>query len=121
MMDKYIKGLLTAVALSVLALPLQAEEKVWYCEMKAHVDTNLDGVTSYERETFKMKVTPREIVFGSGGYFDNTTMPIVHWGSASSFRAATELGILYFSKNILHYGGAYLLSAFALTARCDDF
>ena len=120
-MHKLTKAVLTVIALSVLALPVKAEEKVWFCEMKAHVDANLDGVTNYKRETFKMKVTPTEIVFGSGGYFNNVTMPISYWGSASYFRAANDLGVLQFSDDTLYYGGAYPLAAFALSARCDDF
>ena len=62
------------IALCVLALPVKAEEKVWYCEMTGLAKTTIEGGETYKTQKFKMKVSPVEVVFGSGGYFDNVTI-----------------------------------------------
>jgi len=76
MISKYTKAVLTVIALSVLALPVKAEEKVWYCEMTGIAQTDDDDAKTFKEERFKFKVTPKEVVFGSGGIFEDEVLPV---------------------------------------------
>lgn len=121
-MHKYIKAVLAVVALSVFALPVKAEEKVWYCEMTGFAETTIEGAKTYRNETFKMKVTDSEVVFGSGGYLDKFTMKISYWRSPEFWRASTKFSVVMFEAGQFSYGDAsYERGSVAISARCDDF
>ena len=70
-MDKYPKAVLAVVALSIFALSVKAEEKVWYCQMTEAIEIRDGKLEKYKLQKFKIKVTPSKAFFGSGGYFDN--------------------------------------------------
>ena len=121
-MDKYTKAVLTVIALSVLALPVKAEEKVWYCEMTGFAHTTIEGDKTYKKETFKMKVSPLEVVFGSGGYFENAKMPIAQWLDDKNWKATNDNGVLFFTGGEFNFGQASTnFGSLVVTARCDDF
>ena len=120
-MDKYTKAVLTVIALSVLALPLKAEEKVWYCEMTGSAMTTLEGDDLYKKEKFKMKVSLEEVVFGSGGFFHTLEIPINRWFDQNNWIASNEASFLYFQEGTLHYAQASWITSVAISARCDDF
>ena len=121
-MDKYTKAVLAVIALSVLALPAKAEEKVWYCEMTGFAHTTIEGDKTYKNETFKIKVSALEVVFGSGGYFDNTKMPIANWLDDGRWKATDDTSVLMFKGGEFNYGQATTnMGSVAVTARCDDF
>ena len=122
-MDKHIKAVLAVVALCVLALPVKAEEKVWYCEMTGYAETNQQGEKTFKLEKFKMKVTSTKVIFGSGGAFDNASYTIVNRIGSSLFDASNEDG----STHISFYKGMFNIAivnyenVWSISARCDDF
>ena len=120
-LDRYTKAVLAVVALSALALPVKAEEKVWYCNMTGLAKTDIEGDRTYKLEKFKMKVSERNVVFGKGGVFNNMTMPIVWWGNSSFWHASDEHSSIKFENGQFHYGQSSFTLAFAVSARCDDF
>ena len=121
-MNKHTKAVLTVIALSVLALPVKAEEKVWYCEMTGLAKTTIEGGETYKTQKFKMKVSSTEVVFGTGGFFNDSSMPINRWFGQNMWIASDESSFMYFSDGTLNYAQAsYDLGSIAITARCDDF
>ena len=89
-MDSYTKAVLMMIALNVYALPVGAEEKVWYCEMTGHAEANMEGENKYKLEKFKMKVTPTEVTFGSGGFFDGTIFEMDEYRSPNEWWAGDQ-------------------------------
>lgn len=120
-LDKYTKTVLIVIALSVLALPVKAEEKIWYCQMTGFVGTSDDGAKNYKEERFKFKITPKEVVFGSGGYLHNDKMNVTIFNSLDSFTATDSVSLLIFLGGRLHLGVATWTGAKAMSARCDEF
>jgi hypothetical protein len=120
-MEKYTKAVLAVVALCVLALPLKAEEKVWYCEMTGLAQTTDKGVETFKTEKFKIKVNAELVRFGKGGYTDDLEMPIRWWGDMNNWQALDKFSSLYFTDGMLHYAIALSKYAIAFSARCDDF
>ena len=121
-MDKYTKAVLAVVALCVLALPVKAEEKVWYCEMTGFSRTSLDGIEKFKEERFRMLVTPNQITLASNGYFDNLAMPIVEFNASTRFVARDRWSSLYFQNKNLMYS-VFGLRGFveSIVAQCDVF
>lgn len=120
-MDKYTKAFLTMIALSVLALPVKAEEKVWYCEMTGLAHTTSEGAETYKPEKFKLKVTPELVLFGKGGITSDLKLPIAWWGTEINWRASGDYDTLMFEDGLLNYATALSNVAVAFSARCDDF
>lgn len=120
-MTRCSKAVLAVLALCVLALPVKAEEKVWYCEMTGVAETTIEGVERYKTEKFKLKVSPTEVVFGSGGYFADMKLKIVTWGDVNVWKAMDDLTVLTFNYGELHYARGFLSYAIAISALCDDF
>ena len=121
-MDKYTKAVLTVIALCVVALPVKAEEKVYYCRTTGYSDVSVDGITEYKPENFKFKVTPTEIVFGSGGFFNKERKEIKNFSNFNLFTTYDEWSILAFYDGVFSYGIVLLGNKLiAMTARCDDF
>ena len=113
------KGLFLAI---VISLPVKAEEKVWYCEMTGFAQTTIEGGDTYKTEKFKMKVSSTEVVFGTGGYFSDSTMPINRWFNQDMWVASDRSSFLYFKDGTFNYAQAsYSSGSLAVTARCDDF
>jgi hypothetical protein len=121
-MDKYTKAVLTVIALYVFALPVKAEEKVWYCEMTGFAQTSFRGVETFQKQKFKMKVTSEEVVFGSGGYFDEASMSMVRYGKLG-FEAAHKDGnkFLILRRGEFHFSSSTAKKVTAISALCDDF
>lgn len=121
-MDNYTKAVLAVVALCVLALPVKAEEKVWYCEMTAFAETRLSGQKTYKPETFKLKVSSQEAVFGTGGFFDGVTVPLTkRVPTLTWWESNTPFYTMKFDAPELHVGSVTSESVLAISARCDDF
>jgi len=119
-MTCYTKAVLAVVALSVLALPVRAEEKVWYCEMTGVAQTTIDGDVTYKTDKFKMKITADEMIFGTDGFFDGEKLPITY-NVGGRIEARTDSSKVVFSYNQFHFAMATSVTAWAITARCDDF
>ena len=119
-MKQTIKLVLTVIALCVLALPVKAVEKVWYCDMIGHSGATAEGDKVYKLEKFKMKVTKNTVVFGSGGIFDDFTLPITDFVSHDYWFAGNEFSTAHFRDNLFLYGSV-LGWVTAVSARCDDF
>lgn len=107
--------------LASVSVPAQAEEKIWYCEMTGFAETSMEGVKTYKLEKFKMKVTPTEVTFGSGGYFGNVKKPITWWYGDNAWRAFDKHGMVRFEYGQFHFGFSTHITALAMSARCDDF
>ena len=120
-MDKYTKAVLIVIAVSVLALPVKAEEKVWYCEMTGLAQIDANGVESFQPQKFKMKVTPEKVVFGSGGAFNDLTESIDFWAGSESWGISGNGSSGRFREKMFHYVFASHEFALAISARCDDF
>ena len=120
-MDKYTKAVLTVIALCVLALPVKAEEKVWYCEMRGFVEVTSKGVQKLELQKFKISVNSDEIVFGRGGYFDNARAPMWKFISADFWWARGYLDFTTFKDGFFSFSSSGTNSATAISAICDDF
>lgn len=119
-----IKAVLTIIALCMIASPVKAEEKVWYCEMTSFTNTSIEGAKTYKKETFKIKVSPKEVVFGSGGFTHNLKLPIDYSEGLDVFTASDMVGggvYVFFYNGKLHYAKATFNMAYAFSARCDDF
>ena len=83
---------------------------------------SLDGTKRFKPEKFKMKVTQERVLFGSGGFFNNTEMEIHLFGSPNLFTARDRFSILGFENGVFTYGGLLIgENVQAITARCDDF
>ena len=110
------------IALCVLALPVKAEEMVWSCKMTGFAKTSLEGVETFQKQKFKMKVTSEEVVFGSGGYFDEASMSMVRYGKLG-FEAAHKDGnkFLILRRGEFHFSSSTAKKVTAISARCDDF
>ena len=117
-MNKFVRR---AMILGLLSLNAQAEEKVWHCEMTGHAEANMEGENKYKLEKFKMKVTPTEVNFGSGGYFDNHTAQVTFWIKPTYWRSSGEFSIITFEDGKFHFASALYDQALAISARCDDF
>lgn len=105
----------------VVSLPVAAQEKVWYCEMTGIGETTpASGAQTYKPQKVKMKVTKDKVVFGSGGYFNNTVMTIT-WSAGDSFKANTDISSAVFNGGIFNSASVTFDYAVAITARCDDF
>lgn len=108
-------------ALSVLALPAKAEEKVYYCEMTGLTETTIDGAETFQNEKFKMKVSREKVVFGGDGYLNRKTITITsasgldRWGSWTRFYTAR------FKAPSLHFAEVTPENVVAFSARCEDF
>ena len=120
-MHKYTKAVLTVIALAVLFSPVKAKEKVYYCEMTGLAKTTIERDRLYKPEKFKFMVSPEEVVFGSGGYMNNTKKPISRWFWFDMFQANFDGGSLLFSRPEFHYTSATYSDAIAFSAHCDDF
>ena len=119
-MDKYTKAVLTVIALSVLALPVKAEEKVWYCEMTSHVRLDERGVEERENTRFQFKVTPTELIFGLNPPFEGQRLDVTYYSlrrlnaEHETFRVSMHYGSFVYS--IHAYGVASVIMA-----QCDEF
>jgi hypothetical protein len=121
-MNKYTKAVLAVVALSAFALPVKAEEKVWYCEMTGSVITNPDdGVKEYRKERFKMKVTPDYIDFGTGGFFSDNLFAIDLYRDAYQWTGESYGAQIHFSFGKFYYAVSSWVNATAISASCEEF
>ena len=120
-MKQTIKLVLTVIALWVCALPVQAEEKVYYCETTGVAKTTMDKAETYGTEKFKVKVSSQEIVFGKGGFFNGSVMPINWWSSVDMWNARDDSSRVSFKDGEFHYAQTAYHLALAISARCDDF
>ena len=121
-MDKYTKAVFTVIALCAIALPVKAEEKIYYCQMTGNTEVSVEGQQKYKLDKFKFKVTADEVVFGSGGFFSNGKMKIDKFGGLNFFTARDDWGILGLADGVFTYGYLALGDrVVAITARCDDF
>ena len=120
-MDNYTKAVSTVIALSVLALPVKAEEKVWYCEMTGLAKTTLEGAETFKTQKFKMKVSETSVAFGTGGFFSDITVPIVSWIGADKWHAADGASNIRFEDGAFHCAMSSFSQTIAMSARCDDF
>jgi hypothetical protein len=118
-MNKFVRR---AMILGLLSLNAQAEEKVWHCEMTGHAEANMEGENKYKLEKFKMKVTPTEVTFGSGGFFDGTIFEMDKYRSPNEWWAGINLlELLKFQNGEFYYALVLPPQATAIAARCDDF
>ena len=109
------------VALSVFALPVKAEEKVWYCEMRGFVNVTSRGVQKLALQKFKIRVNSDEIVFGRGGYFDNISAPMWKFTSSDFWWVRGYLMFATFKDGFFSFSSSSTNSATAISAICDDF
>ena len=105
----------------VISLPVKAEEKVWYCEMTGLAETTIEDAETYKTQKFKMKVSSKEVVFGSGGFFNDISLPIVWWGDENMWQARGVSDNLFFENGAFHFSQSSFNLALAISARCDDF
>lgn len=122
-LDISTKVILIVIGLGVFALPVKAEEKIWYCEMTGLAKTNLEGAKTFKLQKFKFKETNTEVIFGSGGYFDNARLRINIRISETLFDASNidSSAQLSFDDGKFHFTVASYDDATAISARCDDF
>lgn len=121
-MNKYTKAVLAVVALLVLSQPIKAAEKVFYCQMTGNTEVSTEGEVKYKLDKFKFKVTADEIIFGSGGFFDDTKMTIDKFANFNFFTARGDWDIVGFADGVFTYGGLAMGELVtAISARCDDF
>ena len=120
-MDKYTKAVLTVIVLSMLALPVKAEEKVWYCDMQSLAQADESGGNLYKTERFTMKVTPTQIVFGSDGVLEDMTLKINRYTNENDFAVLHLATAAVFLNGKLHIATAHTEWAVAISARCENF
>jgi hypothetical protein len=118
--------IITLVTLVICSMPVRAEEKVWYCEMTAYAELDLEGIDVRETNRFKFKVTPNEIVFGSDDNpFFGYRVPMWTYESVNEFEAADiSVRVRFFSDGQIA-GFSYTSSVGdflrAIVAKCEDF
>jgi len=115
------RHIITLVALAIFSMPVMAEEKVWYCEMTGVAKTTLEGAETFRTQKFKMKVSENSIVFGSGGFFDDITVPIVSRIGPDKWHAADGASNIRFDDGAFHCGMSSFVQTIAISARCDEF
>jgi len=122
-MDKYTKAVLTVVALSVLALPVKAEEKIWFCEIKQNYGVGVEhGIAGLGLDRFTMKVTTANIQFGDGGFAPNMSFPMIGFDSLEDWYAGHEPVIRFrFLNGYLSHVSQSAESVLLYLASCEDF
>ena len=116
------KHIVKLVALGIFSMPAKAEEKVFYCQTTGNAEVTTEGVVQYKVDTFKFKVTPDQVVFGSGGFFDGAKMKTDKFSSFNFFTAKSEWDMLGFNNGVFSYGQLMMGTGLSvMTARCDDF
>lgn len=114
--------LFSMFGLFTFAIPLKAEEKVWYCEMTGFTSTTpTKGVETYENQRFKFRVTPEKVVLRSDGYFGRLSIDIINFYDAHNFNAGDDYVVLVFDYGKFNYVSATFEGTVAVSARCDDF
>lgn len=83
--------------------------------------TTLEGAETFKAQKFRMKVTLREVVFGSGSYFNNLKLEIASSTGPFTFFAQNHNNILVFENGHFHFGSSNENEALAMSARCDKF
>jgi hypothetical protein len=101
-------------------------DDVYYCQMTHFSDITLDGKdTNYtlEKITFKLDKTKNAMVFGKGGYFNNTEMELradVSYPPIESWEAEDNGEMSAYRKGKFTYA-KYKLGITAIIADCDKF
>lgn len=99
---------------------LQAEDKVWYCEMTAAVETNLTLQKNLRLEKFKFTVNETAIEFGPSGFFHNQKIPMREFVRTGKFFAADDDSLLSFRTGSLQFSRVAPARVHAVSARCAD-
>ena len=121
-MDKYTKAVLTVIALCMLALPVKAEEKVWYCVSSENIKLTHDKLERYVSARFKIKVTPDRVEFGSGGLTEGISESMQFYGGPDFWTASTD-GII--TVKMMNGNLSFVVQGFeefsGFVAKCDEF
>ena len=120
-MDKYTKAVLTVIALCVLALPVKAKEKVWYCETSQHVSIFATSVSNDKLIRFKLKVTPTEAQFGQNNFITEQPMPMRSYVDQNNWIAGAGIGTAFFRNPNVSVVLQHPAGIVAVIAECEEF
>ena len=122
-MEKFTKAVLIVIAFCVLASPVKAEEKVWYCEIKQNYGVSVElGITGLALDRVLMKVTSENIQFGDGGFAPNMSFPMTRFNSLEDWVAGHDPVIRFrFRDGYLSHVSQSAESVLIYLASCDDF
>lgn len=120
-MNKYAKVVLATAASYLIVLPVQAEEKVWYCETTYYAQIDSTSIDKREAARFKFKVSPAEIIFGSDPPFNESRWPMKNFRSVDDFYAGGWAGTVRLTDGNFAYTMNFNHGIVAMLAECDDF
>ena len=119
-MSKFATSLIVMFLVPLLSVSAKAEDKVWYCEVRAMVKTDLTGHKALNPEKFKMTVNKTEVVFGPSGYFHSKRMPVRNYVRSAKFEAADHQSWLTFRQGSFQLATISADTVLAVSALCDD-
>ena len=119
-MRHYTKVVLTVIALSVLSLPIKAEEKVWYCQTDQNLAIFSDSVNQTSGR-FKLKVTPIEVEFGENNFTSEYPMPMLRFDSGIEWIAVSGNSTARFRGRSLSFVTLLPRAVVAVLATCEEF
>ena len=121
-MDKYAKAVLTVIALCVLALPVKAEEKVWYCVTTQDVGINPTSINQMNPTRFILKTTPTKVEFSGDVFMGNLIeLPIISFsGGAEWFAMDRKLQFAEFYNGSFSFVRMYPRAIVAVLATCEE-
>lgn len=94
---------------------------VYFCQGKTFTEVKDNNVKEYIPENFKFYATRTTLQFGSGGYFNNASMPISDHISHEYWYAQDKYSTAFFDAPKFHYATIELDVAKMITATCDKF
>jgi len=98
---------------------------VYYCQMTSHSGTDEEGKeTNYNLQRFQFKVdeTKNAMVFGAGGYFEGSVLPITYYHPNEEWvEMRDEYSMGAFRKGKFLYALVISSKMKTLTADCDKF
>jgi len=125
-----IKKIITGLTLSLLLSSGTVNADwgdVYYCQMTNYGEITLDGEKkSYMLEKFQFKLDQKRksMVFGSGGYFNNSVSKVkegYNWPDQESWYAYTDYSSTVFEKGKFLEANVGYAGLVFVSANCDKF
>lgn len=113
--------LVMAIFFSFSSLAVQAQEIVYFCDIKENFDVKNHNIQKIERYQFKFMTMPEKIIFGSNGYFEDSSINLYHYFSADEFYGGDKDSVFRYVKPNFYYTDIFSDSIKVITATCDRF
>jgi hypothetical protein len=113
--------LVMAVFFSFSSLAVQAQEMVYYCDIKENLDVKNHNIQKIERYRFMFMTTPEKIIFGDDGYFEGSFINLYHYFSVDEFYGGDQDSVFRYVSPNFYYTDIFSDNIKVITATCDRF